>query len=54
MTKSEMLAALEPFSDDIEIWMEADAGYKLVGNVDYEPKGIDDDYAVLIICPPPT
>jgi hypothetical protein len=52
MTKAELLKALEPFTDDIEIWMEADAGLVRVGSVDYETKGIDDEgLAALIICP---
>ncbi len=51
MTKAELLKALEPFTDDIEIWMEVDAGLARVGDVDYDPKGVDDDCAVLIVSP---
>jgi hypothetical protein len=55
MTKAELLKALEPFKDDIVLWMEADAGVALVGSISYEPDGIErgDNVAALIICPLP-
>ena len=51
MTKAELILALEPFTDDIEIWMESDAGLSRVGSIDYDPNGVDNDYAVLVISP---
>jgi hypothetical protein len=56
MTKSELLKALEPYTDDIEIWMRdgnnKDASVACIEHIHYEPKGIDDDYdAALVVSP---
>lgn len=53
MTKGELIRALEPYTDDIELWMEADGlSMAPVGGATYDPKGpYDRDEAVLVFYP---
>ena len=53
MKKHELLAALDGLDDDIEIWMEIDAGIAPLGHAYYQATYPDDekDEAIVMLAP---
>ncbi|HQS59773.1 MAG TPA: hypothetical protein PLU16_15070 [Gallionellaceae bacterium] len=54
MKKHEFIAALDGLDDDIEIWMECDAGFAPVGSADYQTYHPDNEDQVIVVLVPLT
>lgn len=51
MTKRELLELLEPFDNDVHLWMEVDAGIAPVGYADYQASGPEDEGPIILLAP---